>query len=45
MAHLNTRTRLTLKEDHADGDLFPRIDWSVQQDPSLEGASSAEMQE
>jgi hypothetical protein len=44
MAHLNTRTRLSL-ESYKDGDLFPRIDWSVQQDPSLDGASVEEVRE
>lgn len=39
MSHLNTRVRLTLEEDYEAGDLFSRIDWNVQEHPSLNGAS------
>ncbi|KAK7185078.1 hypothetical protein PSPO01_08990 [Paraphaeosphaeria sporulosa] len=42
MDHLNTRTRLNLEKNGA-GDLFPRIDWSVQEDPALEDADYDEV--
>ena len=45
MAHLNTRTRLTLEEEYKEADLFPRIDWSVQEDLSLDGAGTEEVRE
>ncbi|KAF1980301.1 hypothetical protein BU23DRAFT_562680 [Bimuria novae-zelandiae CBS 107.79] len=38
MAHLNKRVRLNLEEDR-NGALFDRLDWSVQEDPKLDGAS------
>jgi hypothetical protein len=34
--YLNKTTRDRL-ERYGDGDLFPHIDWSVQDDPSFEG--------
>jgi len=37
MAHLNTRVRTTLERD-GDGDIFPHVDWSVQEDPGLDEA-------
>ena len=43
MAHLNTRTRLTLQNKYKEGDLFPQIDWTVQEDPSLDEASISEV--
>jgi len=45
IAHLNTRTRLTLEEEYKEADLFPRIDWSVQEDLSLDGAGTEEVRE
>lgn len=45
MLHLNTRVRLTLEEDYNAGDLFARIDWSVQQDLSLDGADAKQVRE
>lgn len=38
MSHLNTRVRLGLEED-GNGDVFPHIDWAVQEDPGLDEAS------
>jgi hypothetical protein len=44
MDHLNTRTRLELQSDKYDsGDLFPYLDWSVQEDQSLDEAGIAEV--
>jgi hypothetical protein len=37
MHHLNERVRLNLSED-GDADIFPHIDWDVQEDPSLQDA-------
>lgn len=37
MSHLNTRVQLSLEED-GNGDLFPHIDWDIQEDPELDGA-------
>jgi hypothetical protein len=37
MHHLNERMRLNLSED-GDDDIFPHIDWDVQEDPSLQDA-------
>jgi hypothetical protein len=45
MLHLDTRVRLTLEEDYNAGDLFARIDWSVQQDLSLDGADAKQVRE
>lgn len=42
MSHLNARTRLKLEKE-GDGDLFSRINWSVQQDPTLEDALVSEV--
>jgi hypothetical protein len=42
MAHLNTRVRLDL-EAGGGADLFPRLDWSVQEDPSLDEAEPEEV--
>ncbi|KAF2795651.1 hypothetical protein K505DRAFT_416289 [Melanomma pulvis-pyrius CBS 109.77] len=44
MCHLQMRTRLNL-ETYGESDLFSRIDWSVQQDPSLDEAGSDEVRE
>lgn len=38
----STRTRLNLEADGA-GDLFPRIDWTVQEDLALEDADYDEV--
>jgi hypothetical protein len=38
MNFLNTQTKTSL-ENAEMGDLFPRVDWNVQQDASLDGAS------
>lgn len=37
MSHLNTRVRTTLERD-GDGDIFPHVDWSVQEDSELDEA-------
>ena len=42
MEHLNTRTRRGLEEEGA-GDLFDRIDWSVQDNPQLRDASEEQI--
>jgi hypothetical protein len=42
--HLNTRVRLDLEAD-GGADLLPRLDWSVQEDPSLDEASPEEVRE
>lgn len=44
MEHLTNRTRLNLESEGA-GDLFERLDWSVQEDPALEGALTEEIRE
>ena len=44
ISYLNIRTRLRLEEDGI-GDLFSRIDWNVQHDPSLEGASMGKVRQ
>jgi len=35
--HINTRVKLQL-EAEGDAELFPRIDWCVQEDATLDGA-------
>ena len=47
MHYLNTRVRLTLEEENNDTDhgLFSRIDWNVQEDSSLDNATSEEVRE
>lgn len=42
MQHLNTRTRLNL-EERGDSDLFPHVDWDVQDDPALQDADDDEV--
>ena len=42
MSHLNTRVRLNLEADGGT-DLFPRLNWSVQEDPSLDEADAEEV--
>ena len=42
MSHLNTRVRLNLEAD-GGADLFPRLDWSVQEDTSLDEADAEEV--
>ena len=44
MAHLNKRVRLNLEED-GDADIFPHIDWDVQEDPSLQDATDSTVRE
>ena len=42
MAIINERTREHLKDEDAE-DLMTSLDWSVQEDPSLDGASINEV--
>jgi hypothetical protein len=42
MSHLNTRVRLGLEAD-GGADLLPRLNWSVQEDPSLNEADAEEV--
>ncbi|KAF1950028.1 hypothetical protein CC80DRAFT_497048 [Byssothecium circinans] len=44
MDHLNTVIRTKL-EEYGDGDLFQHIDWSVQDDPSLQDLDSDQVRE
>ena len=46
LKHLNARTRLNLEEAGDDhGFLFSKLDWRVQEDPELEGASVEQVRE
>ncbi|PSN72951.1 hypothetical protein BS50DRAFT_568552 [Corynespora cassiicola Philippines] len=47
MHYLNTHFRLTLEEENNDTDhgLFSRIDWNVQEDSSLDNATSEEVRD
>ncbi|KAJ8109800.1 hypothetical protein OPT61_g7196 [Boeremia exigua] len=44
MEHLNTRVRLNL-EEQGDGDVFPHIDWDIQEDPDLQDADEETVRE
>ncbi|KAF2689351.1 hypothetical protein K458DRAFT_384001 [Lentithecium fluviatile CBS 122367] len=45
MEHLNTVVRLELENSYNSDDLFPRLDWNVQQDPALDEASADKVRE
>lgn len=44
MHHLNTRVRLNL-EEQGDDDIFPHIDWDVQEDSELQDADEETVRE